>query len=260
MTGVKRHAMAFFLSPVGKAVAREGEKRGIMKILSALAVKEVVEPAARAFAQESGEPCDSFFAPVGALQAKIAAGEAADIAILIPPALEQLQQEGKLAGRWDLGRVGIGIAIRDGEPSPDFSTPEAFTKMLLNARSIALTDPAVGGTAGIYLASLLERMGIAETIKPKVQWQKNGFFTAEAVARGEVELGMTQVSEIVAVKGVVNAGPLPEPLQAVTTYCASLFTASKTQDKARALIDRLLSPALHEKWQKAGFDLPRPQP
>lgn len=227
-----------------------------MKILSALAVKEVVEPACEAFAQETGETFDNFFAPVGALHGRIAAGETADIAILIPPVLEKLQQEGTLTGCWDLGRVGIGIAIRKDAPRPDFSTPEAFKQMLLNARSIALTDPGVGGTAGIYLTGLLERMGIAASIKPKVQWQKNGFFTAQAVAQGEAELGMTQISEIVAVKGAVIAGPLPEPLQAVTTYCAGIFTASKAQDTARAFIDKLLSPALHERWKAAGFELP----
>jgi molybdate transport system substrate-binding protein len=227
-----------------------------MKILSALAVKEVVEPAFKAFTQETGETVESFFGPVGAVVDKIAAGESADLAILIPPALEKLQQQGTLAGRWDLGRVGIGIAIKQGAPSPDFSTPDAFKAMLLNARSIALTDPGVGGTAGIYLAGLLERMGIAETIRPKVQWQKNGFFSAQAVADGDAELGLTQISEIVAVKGAVVAGPLPEPLQSITTYCAGVFTASKAQDKARAFIDRLLSPALHERWKAAGFDRP----
>jgi molybdate transport system substrate-binding protein len=225
-----------------------------MKIFSALAVKEVVEPACKAFTAETGEPVDSLFGPVGALQAKITAGDTGDLAILIPSVLETLQQAGTLSGRWDLGRVGIGVTIREGAASPDFSTPDAFRQMLLNARSIALTDPGVGGTAGIYLAGLLERMGIAETIRPKVQWQKNGFFTAQAVANGEAELGMTQVSEIVAVKGAVNAGPLPAPLQTVTTYCAGIFTASKAQDKARAFIDRLLAPSLQPKWQQAGFD------
>jgi molybdate transport system substrate-binding protein len=227
-----------------------------MKILSALAVKEVVEPAAHVFMQETGETFDNVYAPVGALTAKIAAGETADLTILIPSALEKLQQEGIVTGRWDLGRVGIGIAIRDGAKSPDFSTPEAFKQMLLNARSIALTDPGVGGTAGIYLAGLLERMGIAETIKPKVQWQKNGFFSTQAVANGDAELGLTQISEIVAVKGAVVAGPLPDALQSITTYCAGIFTAGKAQDKARAFIDKLRSPALHDKWKKAGFDLP----
>jgi molybdate transport system substrate-binding protein len=227
-----------------------------MKIFSALAVKEVVEPASRTFTQETGEPVDSFFGPVGAVQAKITAGETADLAILIPSVLETLQKAGTLSGRFDLGRVGIGVTIRQGAASPDFSTPEAFKEMLLNARSIALTDPGVGGTAGIYLAGLLERMGIAETIKPKVQWQKNGFFTAQAVANGEAELGMTQMSEIVAVKGAAIAGPLPEPLQMVTTYCAGIFSASKAQDKARAFVDRLLSPALAQKWKEAGFERP----
>lgn len=228
-----------------------------MKILSALAVKEVVEPASRAFTQETGEPFDSFFGPVGALQDKIVAGETAALAILIPAALEPLQKQGILTGRWDLGRVGIGVAIKQGAPKPDFATPEAFKQMLLDARSIALTDPRVGGTAGIYLAGLLDRMGIAEAIKPKVQWQQNGFFSAQAVANGEAELGMTQISEIVAVKGAVIAGPLPAALQTVTTYCAAVFSASQAQDKARAFIDRLLSPALHQKWKDAGFDLPQ---
>jgi molybdate transport system substrate-binding protein len=230
-----------------------------MKILSALAVKEVVEPVGKAFTQETGQPFDSFFGPVGALQAKIAAGETADLAILIPSALEKLQNGGTLAGRWDLVQVGIGVAIKEGAPRPDLSTPEAFKQMLLKARSIALTDPAVGGTAGIYLAGLLERMGIADAIRPKVQWQKNGFFTAQAVANGDAQIGMTQMSEIVAVKGALIAGPLPAPLQTVTTYCAAVFTASKAQDKARAFIERLINPGLHAQWKAAGFELPGAQ-
>jgi molybdate transport system substrate-binding protein len=227
-----------------------------MKILSALAVKEVVEPASRAFTEETGETFDSFFAPVGALQAKIAAGESADIAIMIPPALEKAQKEGVVTGRYDLGKVGIWVTIRPGLKAPDLSTPEAFKQMLLDAGSLSLTDPAVGGTAGIYLAGLLERMGIADAVKSKVQWQKNGFVTAQAVLNGDADIGMTQKSEIVAMKGAILAGPLPEPIQSVTTYCAGIFTAGKSQDKARAFIDRLLSPALHERWKAAGFDLP----
>ena len=227
-----------------------------MKIFSALAVREVVEPASKTFTLETGEPVESFFGPVGTLAGKIEAGESADLAIVIPATLEKLSKAGVLTGRFDLGKVGIWVAIKEGAKSPDFSTPEAFKQMLLDARSIALTDPGVGGTAGIYLAGLLERLGVAEAIKSKVKWQKNGFFSAQAVANGEAELGMTQKSEIVAIKGVTIAGPLPEPLQSVTTYCASIFTASRAQDKARAFIDKLQSPALHAQWKHAGFDLP----
>jgi molybdate transport system substrate-binding protein len=227
-----------------------------MKILGALAVKEVVEPEARAFSQEIGETVDNFFAPVGTLARKISDGATCDIAILIPAALEKLQQQKILTGRFDLGQVGIGVGIKAGARKPDLSTPEAFKQALLNARSIALTDPAVGATAGIYLAGLFERMGITETVRPKVLWQKNGFDGALAVAEGAAEIGLTQISELVGVKGVEVAGPLPLPLQLVTTYCAGVFTASKAQEKARAFIDRLLSPALAPKWKEAGFDRP----
>ena len=228
-----------------------------MKILSALAVKEVVEPACASLRAGNRRNLRSFLCAGRRLAGQDRSGRNRRHRDSHPASLEKLQQEGTLTGRWDLGRVGIGVAIREGAPRPDFSTPEAFKQMLLNARSIALTDPGVGGTAGIYLAGLLERMGIAATINPKVQWQKNGFFTAQAVAQGEAELGMTQFSEIVAVKGAVIAGPLPEPLQAVTTYCAGIFTASKAQDTARAFIDKLLSPALHARWKAAGFDFPQ---
>ncbi len=227
-----------------------------MKIMSALAVKEVVEPAARGFAGQNGHELDMFFGPVGALQAKIAAGETADVTILTAPVLEALQKAGMLAGRWDLGMVGVGVAMREGAPRPDLSTPEAFKKTLLAARSIALTDPGVGGTAGIYVAKLIEQLGLADALKPKTRLQKNGFYVAEAVASGEAELGMTQMSEIVAVKGAAVAGPLPPPLQVVTTYSAGIFTGSARQDSARALLRLLVSPALDARWKECGFEIP----
>ena len=228
-----------------------------MKIFAALAVKDVLEPAAKTFTQETGETFDIFFAPVGTLAKQISEGATGDIAILTPAALEKLQPQNILTGRFDLGQVGIGVGIKAGARKPDLSTPEAFKQAMLDARAIALTDPAVGATAGIYLAGLFERMGITETIRPKVLWQKNGFDGARAVADGAAEIGLTQISELVGVKGVEVAGPLPPPLQLVTTYCAAIFTAGRARDKARAFIARLTAPALHARWKAAGFDLPQ---
>ncbi len=227
-----------------------------MKILGALAVREVVQPAAEGFAHENGQELDMFFGPVGALQGRIAGGETADIAILTAPVLEAFQKQGTLAGRWDLGRVGVGVAMREGAARPDISTPEAFKKALLAARSIALTDPVVGGTAGIYVASLIEQLGLADALKAKTRLQKDGFYVAEAVASGEAELGMTQMSEIVAVKGAAVAGPLPPPLQVVTTYSAGIFTGSARQDAAHAFLRLLVSPALDGRWKECGFEIP----
>ena len=241
---------AIFLSPPALRRAKDVA----MKMFSALAVKEVVESAFKAFTQENGETAETFFGPVGAVVEEINGGESADLAILIPPALEKLK--GTVTGRFDLGKVGIWVTIRPGLKQPDLSSTESFKQMLLDAKSLSLTDPGVGGTAGIYLANLLEKMGIADTIRSKVQWQKNGFVTAQAVLAGDADLGMTQKSEIVAMKGAILAGPLPEAIQSVTTYSAGVFATSKQQDTARAFIDRLLSPALHEKWRAAGFELP----
>jgi molybdate transport system substrate-binding protein len=170
--------------------------------------------------------------------------------------LEGLQKAGTLTGRWDLGRVGVGVVVREGAARPDLSTPEAFKQALLSARSIALTDPAVGGTAGIYVAGLIERLGLADALKAKTLLQRNGFYVAQAVASGEAEIGMTQMSEIVAVKGAAVAGPLPPPLQVVTTYSVSVFSASKAKDMARAFIQRLTDEALADHWNAAGFEPP----
>ncbi len=227
-----------------------------MKFMCALAVREVVQPAANDFTRDAGQELEMFFGPVGALQAKIAAGEMADLAILTPPVLESLQKQGTLVGRWDLGKVGVGVAVREGAPRPDLSTPAAFKQALLAARSIALTDPAVGGTAGIYVAKLIEQLGLAEALKPKTRLQRNGFYVAQAVASGEADIGMTQMSEIVAVKGAAVAGPLPPPLQVVTTYSASVFSSSTRQDMARAFIERLISPGLDGRWKECGFEIP----
>lgn len=228
----------------------------MMKLLSALAVKEVVESAAKDFAHQTGQQLDMFFGPVGALQAKIAAGETADLAILTPPVLEGFQKQGTLTGRWDLGRVGVGVAMREGAPRPDLSTPEAFKKALLAARSIALTDPGAGGTAGIYVAKLIEELGLADALRSKTRLQRNGLYVAQAVAAGEAELGMTQMSEIVAVKGAAVAGPLPPPLQVVTTYSASVASGGAQQEAARAFIGLLVSPALEPRWIECGFEIP----
>lgn len=226
-----------------------------MKLLSALAVQAVVQPAAADFTRESGLQVEMTFGPVGALQAKLAGGETADLTILTAPVMTEMQLAGTIVGRTDLARTGIAVTVRAGAPAPDLSTPETFLAALLAARSIALTDPAVGGTAGIYLAGLLERLGVADAIKPKTVWQQNGFFVAQCVARGEADIGMTQISEIVAVPGAVVAGPLPPPLQTVTTYTAGVFAMSAERDAALDFIRFLTRPALFERWKACGFEL-----
>jgi molybdate transport system substrate-binding protein len=227
----------------------------MLKVLSALAVREVLAGAGADFTRDSGHQIDFEFGTMGALQARLAAGEAADLAILAVPVMEPWLKNGLLSERTDLARTGIGVVIRQGAPVPEISTIDSFVRTLLHARSVALTDPSAGGTAGVYLAGLLERLGIADAIKPKTISQRNGFEVAQCVAKGEAEIGMTLISEIVPVEGAIVAGPLPPPLQNSTTYAAGIFANSENRDAALAFIRFLASPALSDRWKSRGFEL-----
>src|SRR2546430_10960303 len=113
------------------------------------------------------------------------------------------------------------VDVRQGAPQPDISTVDAFKRALLEARSIVYNDPAIGATSGIHFAAVLERLGIAEAVKPKTVLWKGGY-AAEALLNGQAELCVHQISEILPVKGVVLVGPLPAELNKVTVYAGSI--------------------------------------
>ena len=132
--------------------------------------------------------------------------------------------------------------VKEGAPKPDISTVEAFKKALLAAKSVAYIDPASGGSSGIYIDKLLERLGIADQIRPKAKLKKGGY-VAELIASGEAELGLHQISEIVPVKGAVLVGPLPKEIQNTTTYAAGLSANAQNKEAAQALIKAFSGPA-----------------
>jgi molybdate transport system substrate-binding protein len=224
-----------------------------MKVLSALAVQEVLRPAITDFKQAGGGTVEIDFGTMGALQTRLAAGETADIAILAVPLMQSLVHSGVLTDPADLARTDIGVVIRAGAAAPDISTTEAFVRTLRDVGSVALTDPAAGGTAGIYLAGLFERLGIAGAIVPKTRYQRSGFFVSRCVADGEADIGVTLISEIVPVEGAALAGPLPAALQHPVTYAAAIFAESPVHAAARAFIAFLRSPAVSRRWQAYGF-------
>lgn len=134
-------------------------------------------------------------------------------------AIDDLARKGIAATgtRTVLARVGIGVAVREGAALPDISTPEALKQTLLAAKSLVYVDPAKGGTSGIHFAGVLQRLGIAEAVKGKTTLLPGGY-VVELVAKGEIELGVHQISEILAVKGVRLVGPLPRELQKITIF------------------------------------------
>ena len=229
----------------------------MLKVFCARSMHVAVATLAQQFAKPTGETPEIVFEPMGALQARLAAGETADVLILAAPAIDALEKSGALAaaGRAEVARAPIGVAIRVGAPAPDISKPESFKATLAAARTIALSDPAVGGSAGIYLRDLFARIGLANMIAAKTLRQKSGVAAADAVGRGEADLAMTFIPELLQGKGVRILGPLPPPYGHVTAYGAGVWAGTAAWDQARAFISVLRDPAAHEVWRAAGFEV-----
>jgi molybdate transport system substrate-binding protein len=228
----------------------------MLKVFCARSMHVAVKTLAEAFADETGDAADIVFEPMGALQARLAAGETADVLILATSAIDALGKSGAIvaASRADVGRAPIGVAIRDGAPAPDIATPEAFTAALAAAPRIALSDPAVGGSAGIYLRDLFARLGLADMIAAKTVRQNSGVAAAACVARGEADLAMTFIPELLQVEGARILGPLPPPFGHATGYAAAVSSGSPNREPARAFIAALTAPASRDVWVKAGFE------
>jgi molybdate transport system substrate-binding protein len=146
------------------------------------------------------------------------------------------------------------VAVRDGATMPNLSTPEAFRALLSSSLAIAVSDPAIGGTSAVYLPKLFERIGMTAELEPKLRRQKGGGGdVAECVARGEADIGITFISEILPIAGVRVAGPLPDVYGNDTTYCAAVPRAGHAPEQARALIDALVQPRSRAAWTSAGF-------
>jgi molybdate transport system substrate-binding protein len=242
--------------------AVRGEKQdtpngSVLKVFCARSMHVAVETLAAAFADEAGEAADIVFEPMGALQARLAAGETADVLILATPAIDALGKSGTVvaASRVDVGRAPVGIAIRAGAPAPDIATPEAFTAALATAPRIALSDPAVGGSAGIYLRDLFARLGLADMIAAKTVRQNSGVAAGACVARGEADLAMTFIPELLQAAGVRILGPLPPPFGHATGYAAAVSAGSPNRKSACAFVAALAAPASRDVWVKAGFEV-----
>ena len=226
-----------------------------LKLLVGGAMSEPFHEVGADFAKQTGHTLDFTVDTTGALQGRLRSGEKADIVLVSGPGMDVLERE-KLVmpgTRVDLASASIGVAVRAGAPSPDISTPDAFKNAMLKAKSIAYVNPQAGGTSGIYLDGLFQRMGIADEVRKKVVFGKQGSEVAAAVANGQAELGMTFTSEMVVNKGVKIAGLLPPAIQNTTNYAVAIPVGSPNPDAARAFIQAMKTPAAAGSIAKAGL-------
>ena len=172
----------------------------------------------------------------------IEAGEAFDLTILAPPQIDALIAQGTIVAhsRVVLARSGMGVMVRSGAPKPDISTVDAFKGALLAAKSIAFPPQ---GQSGIYLTGLIERLGLTEALKTKMMPIANGPLTGETVAKGEAELGITPIGELLAVKGVALVGPLPSEVQNFIVQTAGVSATAEQEMAARDFLKFLMAPA-----------------
>jgi molybdate transport system substrate-binding protein len=229
-----------------------------LKVMCARSMHVAAGALGRDFAQAGGHTVEFDFGTVGALQAKLDAGGIADVVMLSVPAIDKLEQAGALmpGSRRDVARTFIAVCVRAGAPVLDFSTPDAFRRVLAAVGTIALSDPAVGGSAGVHLAREFERAGLADLIETKALPQPNGVEVARRVVEGKAEIGLTLSGEVASVEGAMIAGALPKPFGLDTVYCAAVMAGSGNNAAAADFIAALKQAETRQTWAKAGFEMP----
>jgi molybdate transport system substrate-binding protein len=221
------------------------------KLVSSNAVKSSLEELIPQFEKASGHKVVAKWGTAAGLKVEIEKGEVFDVSILTNGGIDDLIRQGKLAGatRTALVRSAIGVAVRKGAPKPDISTTDTYKKALLSAKSITYVDQ---GASGIYLKELFARIGIADAIKSKVKLAPT--MAADFIARGEAEIGMTQISEILPVAGADLVGPLPAEYQNYTDFASAVSSVAKQGEAARAFLQFLKTPEAAKVMKANGLE------
>jgi molybdate transport system substrate-binding protein len=210
-----------------------------LKIWTARAMATVLNEVGPQFERTTGHKLEVTSGLPAQFIKRINAGERFDILVFSPAYIDGLIKEGKIiAGtRTDLARSGLGVEVRTGAPKPDISSVDAFKRALLDAKSIAFLQ--VG--SGAYLAGLMERLGIADAVRPKLT-RPDTDIVSELVAKGEIEIGMVVITQILTTPGVQLVGPLPPEIQSYVVFAAGVSANSSAPDAARDLIKFLTGP------------------
>lgn len=215
-------------------------KAAEVKLLSASAMEAVVSELGSQFERTTGHKLTVRYDVAGILKRQIDAGETFDVVILTPPLIDDLVKQGKIATgtRTAIASSGMGVVVRAGAPKPDISSADAFKRALLNAKSIGYTKNT---PSAAYLARLLDRLGIAEQMKPKSRLHEGTGATEQAVAAGDAELGFMTISSLLHFPGAELLGPLPPELQNYVVYTGAVGTSAQEPEAAKALINFLTS-------------------
>lgn len=250
-------AVPILITPsLAEALSRDPAPTTEIKVLCAVALHPAMSALLPEFENASGHRVSIAYGTAGDVGERVQKGEPADVVVSAAPLMERLRARGKIEAGAPviIARVGVGVFVRRGAVKPDLGSAEAFKRAMLAARSVAYPDPAGGGASGIYVAGLLERLGIAEAMKPKTRLFPPTALLYGSVASGEVDIGFNQISEILAQPSVELAGPLPAALQNYTQFVPGIVTGSSQAEAGRALVTFLSAPAAQTVLKAKGFE------
>jgi molybdate transport system substrate-binding protein len=234
-----------------------------LQLLCAGAMHGVIDALEGTFVSIVGKPVEASFTSSGGVKARVMAGERADVVISTAAAIDELARHGKVSSATALARSPIGVAVRAGAVRPDIGSVEAFKHALIAAKSIAIADPATGSPSGNYLAGLFERMSLTASLRDKIRYVGSGtggvVVVGEIVARGDAEMAIQQMPELVGIAGLDVVGELPAELQQVTVFSAAVVPTTVEDVAARRLIACLTSPraaaAIRAKGMQPAWDV-----
>ncbi|WP_427912898.1 molybdate ABC transporter substrate-binding protein [Ramlibacter sp. MMS24-I3-19] len=250
-----RHPLRAILASAVLALPLAGIAADV-KVLTAGAYRQVLLAAQPAFEQRSGHRLVIDNDTAGGLQKRVGGGEAFDVVVSSPASLQPVAAQLASEPPRPLARVGIGVAVKTGATLPDIGSVDAFRALLLRARSVAMVDPAAGGTSGVYLFRLYERLRIADQVRAKAVLVPGGH-SAEKVAGGQAEIAIQQMSELLPVQGVTVVGPLPAEVQNYTVYAGALSARAAQPEAARQLLDALRGPEIEPLLKAKGMEAVR---
>ena len=229
-----------------------------IKVLATTAMKTAFEALSPQFEHATGNRLVVALGPSLQLEQRLAEGEAADVAILASSGANEMVARGKLiaASLVDIARSSLGVAVPRGASKPDVSSVEAFRRTVLAAKSIAVSKPVGAGMSGVHMAKVFRDLGIAEEMAAKAKYGTGGptGLVGFIVERGEAEIGVQQLAELMAVSGIDIVGPLPTQLQSITPFVAGIPTSASHAEEGRAVIDFLITPAAKAVIKAKGLD------